>query len=387
MIVAKIQLKGMSWDHPRGHDPMVATATRFGELFPEIDIQFSTRSLKDFGDFPIEKLTDTYDIIVIDHPFCGVAVETGCILPLETLVGADFLAEQAANSVGPSHRSYVFGGHQWALASDAAGHVSAHRPDILAKLDLGAPRTWDEVMTLARKQAGTGYGQVALPTVPVDAIMAFCSIATTHGEDPFQDSEHVVSRQMGQFVLEFLQEIVKLGHPLSTKRNPPQTLDIMSDTDEISYVPLLFGYSNYGRPGFRPNVVRFAPVPSGAGGILGGAGVAISAKCANVEAAAAYARYVADPDTQRGLYFQSGGQPGHRKAWIDPEVNAACSNFFLDTLPGLDAAYLRPRYLGYMHVQETSGQIINRFLDNGGAIDGVLDAMDDLYRKSNPQRG
>ncbi len=385
--MAKIHLKGMSWDHPRGHDPMVATAKRFGELHPDIDIQFSTRSLKDFGDFPIEKLTDTYDIIVIDHPFCGVAVETGCILPLEGLVGADFLAEQAANSVGPSHRSYDFAGHHWALATDAAGHVSAHRPDLLAALGVAAPTTWDEVMALARKQAGTGYAQVAVPTVPVDAIMAFCSIATTHGEEPFLDGEHVVSRQMGRFVLEFLRELVGAGHPLCTKRNPPQTLDIMSDTDEIAYVPLLFGYSNYGRPGFRKNVVRFAPVPGGAGGIIGGAGVAISANCKHVEAAAAYAKFVADPDTQRGLYFQSGGQPGHRKAWLDPAVNAACSNFFFDTLPGLDAGYLRPRYLGYMHVQETSGQIINRFLAEGGEIDAVLDQLDDLYRHSNPPRG
>ena len=53
------------------------------------------------------------------------AAATGCLSPLDELIEAPFLADQAANSVGPSHRSYSYGGHQWALATDAAGHMSA----------------------------------------------------------------------------------------------------------------------------------------------------------------------------------------------------------------------------------------------------------------------
>ena len=44
------------------------------------------------------------------------AAATGCLSPLDELIEAPFLADQAANSVGPSHRSCNYSGeHQWAL--------------------------------------------------------------------------------------------------------------------------------------------------------------------------------------------------------------------------------------------------------------------------------
>ncbi len=58
---------------------------------------------------------------------------TAALLSLETVLPAEFLAEQAANTVGPS-RSYLYGGHQWGLATDAAGHVSAYRPDLVEEI-------------------------------------------------------------------------------------------------------------------------------------------------------------------------------------------------------------------------------------------------------------
>ena len=178
------------------------------------------------------------------------------------------------------------------------------------------------------------------------------------------------------------------GPPESLQRNPPRTLDLMSETDEIAYVPMLFGYSNYARPGFRPRLIRFTGVPAvdgeSRGGILGGAGVAISARTRHPEAAAAYAAYVASPDVQRGVYFDGGGQPGHRAAWRDERVNAAASNFFRDTLDALDRAYLRPRYHGFMEAQERSGEMVHAWLAEGGSADGLLDRLDALYRESEP---
>jgi multiple sugar transport system substrate-binding protein len=110
--------------------------------------------------------------------------------------------------------------------------------------------------------------------------------------------------------------------------------------------------------------------------------LAVSASTAYPAEAFAYARYVASPDVQRGVFFQAGGQPGHRCAWVDPAVNAASSNFFLDTLETLDNAYLRPRYPGYMEVQDRAGLILHRFLTDGGEISSTLDALDGLYRTS-----
>ena len=48
-------LKGMSWDHPRGYDPMVASAKAFNEIYPEVKIIWEKRPLQAFADRPIEK--------------------------------------------------------------------------------------------------------------------------------------------------------------------------------------------------------------------------------------------------------------------------------------------------------------------------------------------
>lgn len=384
-----IELRGVSWDHPRGHDCMVATAEAYQATRPDARITWQTRSLQDFADFPIQKLAETYDLLVIDHPFVGFAADEGCLLPLDEAIDAAVLADQAANSVGPSHQSYHYGGHQWALATDAAGHVSAYRPDLIEEIG-GLPGSWDEVLALAANRRGHERARVANPLIPIDALMSFCSICAAMGEVPFQDPERVVSRAAGRDALSMLRALKDTAHPESLKRNPPRTLDLMSTTDEVAFVPLLFGYSNYGRPGFREKIVRFTGVPTidggePRGGILGGAGVAISARTKHPEEAAAYAAFVASPEVQRGIYFDGGGQPGHRAAWLDDRVNAASSDFFRDTLSNLDNAFLRPRYLGFMEAQERSGEMVHAWLAEGGSTENLLDDLDALYRASEPE--
>ena len=382
-----ITLKGMTWDHSRGFDPMVATAAAYSSEHPEVTITWQKRSLKEFGDYPIEKLADLFDLLVIDHPFSGFAAHSRCILPLDTLIDADYLADQASNSVGRSHSSYYYGGHQWALAIDAAGQVSSYRADLLGT---SVPSTWEDVLALARRLAESGSGRyVAIPSCPIDSLMSFFSIAAAYGEDPCATPDVVLSRPMGRFALETLAELVRVSHPQSRQWNPIQTYNAMSSTDEIVYCPLAFGYSNYGRPGYASKLLSFANTPtqseSSKGGILGGTGYAISARVTDPAALAAavdYGRFVASGDVQAGLYFTSGGQPGHRQAWTSEAVNAACNGFFRDTLDTLDRAYLRPRYYGYMQFQEESWYAVHAWLMEGGDADIVLDQLDGTYRHS-----
>ncbi len=381
------ELKGMSWDHPRGHDSIVAVAEAYHAEYPDVTITWRTRSLQDFADYPVQKLAEMFDLILIDHPFTGVAATSGSLLPVDEYLDTAFLADQAANSVGKSHESYIYKGHQWALATDAASQVAAYRPDLLTEAGFDVPTTWGDVFRLAESRKGKS-GQVAIPLIPVDTLMSFCSICANHGEEPFADPETVISRPMGRFALEILLRFRDLIHPESFTWNPIRCFERMSTTDEISYVPLAFGYSNYARPGFRPKLVRFTDIPRAAdgvarGGILGGVGLAVSSTTHHPESAFSYARFVATAEVQRGLYFEHGGQPGHRSAWLDPAVNAASSNFFLDTLETLDNCYLRPRYDGFMETQDQGFQITHNFLTEHGDIERTLAELDALYRGSN----
>ena len=125
-----VELRGITWDHERGRDPLLATAARF-ESERGIRVAWEVRSLQGFADASIPELAETYDLLVLDHPHIGEIVASGALLALDDVLDAAFVADQALNSVGPSHASYEWDGHLWALAIDAAGHVSAYRPDLL----------------------------------------------------------------------------------------------------------------------------------------------------------------------------------------------------------------------------------------------------------------
>jgi len=375
-----IQLTGITWDHTRGYLPMVATAQRFGEANPEVAIEWRKRSLKAFGDQPLEELAPHFDLLVIDHPFVGVAAARGLLLPLDEHLPSEFIADQEANSVGLSHPSYVYGGHLWALAIDAAAPVSAWRADLLARAGEEPPETWEQLLGLARR------GLVALPAVKIDSLMHVYMLCIALGEEPFGTPERVVSPQVGAAALEHLRELLALCDPACLERNPIRTYEALAETDGPAYCPFAYGYSNYARPGYARHQLTFGGLVRYNGqrlrSTLGGTGLAISAGCRNPEAALAYARYVASPECQRTLYVTSGGQPGHRAAWLDEAANELCAGYFRATLQTLDEAFLRPRYDGYDAFQDQAAELVHAYLREGGNPYTVVERIDAAYRAS-----
>ena len=373
-----LRLRAMTWNHSRGYTPMVATAQRFSELNPGVDVVWEKRSLQEFADQSIGQLAERYDLLVIDHPWAGFASTAGLLLPLDENLPERFLAEQASNSVGPSHESYSFDGHQWALAIDAAAPVASWRTDLLPASDL--PRTWEHLLELAR--AGT----VLMPGTPVDTLMSFYMLCSTLGEDVCQGKERVVSPHVGARALGMLRELALLLDPLFWELNPVGVYEAMTLNDRYAYCPFAFGYSNYSRLGYARTLLVFGEMIEIDGRrcrtTLGGAGLGISSRCVHRELALDYAAFVADPVCQRTLYPDSGGQPGHRLAWTDERVNRACRDFFRNTLPALVRAFLRPRYPGYLYFQDRAGTFIRDYVRAGGDERALLANLDGLYRES-----
>lgn len=373
----------MTWSHPRGFDPMVACATEFSLANPSTVIDWDARSLQDFADFPLSELTDKYDLLVFDHPFIGEIAESGLLLPLDNLIDSEFLANQRAASVGLSCGSYEWGGHQWALAIDAACQVSAWRPDLLEGKT--PPRSWEEVIRLARSSS-TGP-RVAFPLAPIDSYICFLTLLANSTAEPFVDGT-LADLGLAAESLERLAELLSLCDPRSTLWNPINLLEVMSTTHEVSYSPLIFGYSNYSRTGFRENLVRFGTIPRGirgaAGGVLGGAGIGVSAKTQHPDAAAQFARYVASGEVQSSTYAEAGGQPGHRSAWMSPSVNTLSNGFFLDTFEGIETSYLRPRDPGYLQRQTEAGERVHEWLTSRSGTAHELATQLAVLLKGNP---
>jgi multiple sugar transport system substrate-binding protein len=120
---------------------------------------------------------------------------------------------------------------------------------------------------------------------------------------------------------------------------------------------------------------------------LGGTGLAVSSGCGVRETAVDFVRYAASPEMQSTLYWQSGGQPGHKQAWLNSDANRTCSDFFANTLSTLENAYLRPRYDGYLAFQDKAGLAVRDFLMQGGDIENLVIEnlardLNSLYRQS-----
>ena len=373
-----VTLRGMTWSHPRGYDPMVACSALWREKTGAA-IAWDKRSLQDFESFPVDVLAHDYDLIVIDHPHVGVIVAGNSLAPLDVPEHAAEMAALAAASVGPSFRSYTYAGRQWALPIDAAAQVQAWRPDLIAQ----PARTWAAVMALAAE------GGVAIPLRVPHSLMVFYTLAANLGTPCATDGPRdLIDVAAGARVFGMMADLFRLVDPACLVMDPIAVEEAMAATDSvIACAPLTYGYVSYARDGFRPRRLAFADIPaSGDGGprgsAVGGTGIAVSAHARDRDAAIAFACWIAGADVQRGPYAAAGGQPGHAAAWEDDAVNAATGNFYRDTRATLEAGWLRPRHDGYMEFQEQASLRLNRALEQGEEGARVVADLNEAYRGS-----
>lgn len=367
----------MTWDHSRGYDPMVSTSKVFSETHPGVSISWEKRSLQAFADRPIEEMANSYDLMVIDHPHVGEVARSGLLMALDGTGHDNDLEALAAQSVGASHPSYEFDGHQWALAIDAATPVAAYRPDRIET----PPKEWREVVSLARQ------GKVAFALVPINALMVFMGLARNM-EAPVAEGETLVDREIGREVLGMLGEIVSMLDPRCLTLDPIGIYEWMGRTaDGPSYSPFGYGYTNYSRDGYCRFPLVFSDAPGIAGNgprgtVIGGTGIAVSASSPHRDLAVDYAFWVAGAECQAGLFFDAGGQPGNAVAWESEHCNAASRDFFRNTRDTLETAWLRPRYDGYMRFQDSGGDIVHAFLRGEATAEVTLDALQAAYEES-----
>lgn len=378
--MAKIVLNGITWGHSRGYTPLAAYAQRFSELNPGVEVVWKKRTLQEFADFPIEKLTEQYDLLIIDHPWVGRAAATNCVLPLDNYLTREYLDDQQANSIGHSHESYFFGGHQWALAIDAATPVASYRKDLFERNRIPVPQAWEQVLALAKE------GKVAVPAIPIDLLMNFYMFCLAHGKEPFISEDEVIDVDTGMKALMTMKELYSLVDPSMFENNPIAVAELMTGRNDFFYCPFAYGYSNYSRTGYARNLLHYTDLvsykQSPLRSTIGGTGIAVSAFSNNRETAVRFVREIVSPECQRSFYMEHGGQPGHGAAWLDEGANRLCHDYFKNTLPAMQRGYMRPRYNGYLHFQDEAGEPIQSFLKNGTEPLTVIKKINQLYRQS-----
>lgn len=370
-------LRGMTWSHPRGYDPMVACSALW-ERQTGVRIDWDKRSLQDFESYPVQELARAYDLIVIDHPHVGQITQENCLTPLDVPGREGERVALAAGSVGQSYASYEWQGRQWGFPIDAATQVLAWRPDLLD----APPATWDAVVALARED------RVLLPLRPPHSLMVLYTLAGNLGHPCNVAGPDLIAPEAGALVLDRMQEIAALVDPACATMDPIAVFEAMAAPgSRTACAPLIYGYVSYAVPGFRPHRMAFADIAvlgdaGPVGSALGGTGIAVSAFSASPAAAIDFAYWIAGTAVQRGPYAAAGGQPGHAAAWEDAGVNAATGNFYAATRATLQGAWVRPRHDGYMAFQAAAAARITGALFRREAAWTVIAEINHLFRNS-----
>jgi multiple sugar transport system substrate-binding protein len=372
-----INLRGMTWSHPRGYDPMVACSKLWQEK-TGVAVTWDKRSLQDFEAFPVETLAREYDLIVIDHPHVGQITAENCLAPLDRPERAAECTALEHGSLGQSYPSYRWQGRQWAFPIDAAAQVQSWRAD---RLD--APlATWSQLLDLARR------GAVALPLRAPHVLMSFFTLAGNLGRPCSITGPALIDTATGIEVYDRIAELAALVDPVCLEQDPIAVFEAMAQTEsKIACVPLIYGYVSYACAGFRPARIAFADIPvlghnGPVGSALGGTGIAVSAYSRHREAAIAFATWIAGTAVQSGPYAAAGGQPGHATAWSSTVVNAPVDGFYAKTRATLNGAWVRPRHNGYMTFQERGSERLIAGLKSGEAAKPVVADLNALFAAS-----
>lgn len=375
-------LRGLSWDHGRAFPPIVAAAQRYEETHPGVRIVWEKHSLHDFGHAPLDVLCQSFDLLIIDHPWMGFAHATSCLLGLRPRIGNATFADLQANCVGGSFASYCWADDLWALPIDAACPAAFWRAD-RTRLHGAIPATWKELIEWA------AAGRVLAPGFGPDLLLHLLALCATEDESCGSSAECFAPDTLALEGLQRLREL--FSHlPVEVFRlNPIGVHERLSavEGDGPDYCPFAYSYNNYARAGYGAHRLTFGDPPASPSGkalrtVLGGTGLAVSAKCTEPDTAVDFACFAASANVQRYLYVHAGGQPAHVEAWTDPFNDQLTGGFFKDTRAAMQRAWTRPRFNGFPKFQELAGPIVQDWIQSGGSVRNCLDTLNRLWRQS-----
>jgi multiple sugar transport system substrate-binding protein len=380
-----IRLRGMTWQHRRAIDPLVRTLPGFARERPDIAVAWDARPLAGFEFTPVEELAERFDLVILDHPFCGQIAATRSLLPLDDIVASEGLEDAF---VGASLASYRYDGRTWALPVDAACQVAVCRPDLMAALDATPPRTWEEMFAFGAAAARRGL-KLAIALAGVHALMTFFTLCASQRRPCATDpAEPLFDRDAAVASLAAMRRLLALCPPEVLDWNSIALHEAMVARDDLVWCPAVYCYAAYAEADMR-RPLRFADLPgliepTSRGSTIGGAGVGVSARTAHPAAAFAYVRYLMRADTQRAFAVHHG-QPALVETWEDPAIDVRFGGCFAATRATMERCWIRPRYDGYLAFQKQAGDLMELHLRGAVGEAALLERLQRLHAAAAPR--
>ena len=385
--MANQNLKGLAWGHRRATGPLEPLSAAFRRDHPDVSVEWSVRPLSDFEHQPIASIADRFDLMIIDHPFCGDIAASGACLPLEEAI-PELSPDADRLYVGPSLTSYRFAGHVWAAPIDAATPHAAFRPDLLAKAGEPVPTNWEETVQLGKRLRAAGLW-IATPVASPHAFATVASLMANLGHPIATDPERpfAFDRNAMAAALDAFDAVLAYSPPETLDWNAIGLSEAMIARDDIAFTPSVYGYATYAEADMRAPL-RFSNFcglasPFAAGSMLGGTGLAVSAATRRKEAAIAFTRFCLSAPAQERIIPEHHGQPALVSAWESARNDERFGKFFSGVRESIETAWVRPRRRRYIRFQAEAGQLVEgycrRSRNKRSTIEAIAQAADAIF--------
>lgn len=359
----------MTWDHPRARRPLDA----FAAVHPDAGtVRWSVQSLADFEARPLAELAREAHLLVVDHPSLGTALSAGVLLPLDELFTPEERAAWSRSSVGRTWESYSLEGAQWALPIDASTQVSVADAALTE-----FPRSWQEVPAFAREH------RTVLGLDGPHALLTLLAMCAPDHPVPGALHPDLVDPDVAVPALELLHAVWRASS-WNAHLDPIEVHEAVAH-GHVDFCPLTYGYASYAvpAPGCRRVAWADAPTsgPQRAGSVLGGAGLALSRRCADAtEEVRRWVLAFARAEVQASLVTAHSGQPAHHAAWDSPEVDRQWGGYYSSTRNSVERAWVRPRVDGWPAFQGAGSAIVRRGVTGGVIPSRAVTELNDAYR-------
>jgi multiple sugar transport system substrate-binding protein len=389
--MSNTSLKGLAWGHRRATGPLEPLNAAFRRERPDISVEWAVRPLSDFEHQPIADIAGRYDLLIIDHPFCGDIVAAKAFVALDMEMPDLFGAEADGLYVGPSLASYRYAGHVWAAPIDAATPHAAYRADLLDRLSEAVPESWAQTIALGRRLRRAGLW-LGTPVLSPHAFATVASLMANIGRPIATDpaAPFAFDADAMAIALQALDELVALSAPESLDWNAIDIEEAMVARDDIAFTPAVYGYATYAEADMRAPL-RFSDfcgleAPYAHGSMLGGTGLAVSASSGNRDAALAFTRFCMTREAQDRIIPQHHGQPARASAWDDPANDARFGGYYSGVRRSIEGAWIRPRRPGYIRFQAEAGRLVaaycRRDIDRKAVLESIAAAGRAIFEDS-----
>jgi multiple sugar transport system substrate-binding protein len=203
---------------------------------------------------------------------------------------------------------------------------------------------------------------------------------------PFDSPDTIAEKEKA---IEAMSLLKRLAEPMPGEIlswNPIVIAELMTRNDQFAYCPFAYSYGNYCRPSYVDKPLQYGNLVQLNGkplrSILGGTGISISSECKEIELALDFSLYCASSNVQANIYTYAGGQPSRKEAWLSKSLIPFTGGFFSDSYLSHESALVRPRYNGYVPLQEKAGVPLQQFIKGNISADKAWKNIEACYHKS-----